>query len=122
MCDVDHRPMLVRRLVGLEKKLRVPPELRHQCEGEMQKTVEVYVKGSRVWKSARTPDFSWRNLAGRSSMTPISLDKAWGPLSPMSAKSDKAMASAPKKPRELYKAVCLGCYDDHQKIDIRPTG
>ena len=48
-------------------------------------------------------------------MTPISLGKAWGPLSPMSAKSDKA---APKKPREHYKAVCISGYDDYQKIDV----
>ncbi|RDX56460.1 hypothetical protein OH76DRAFT_1550917 [Lentinus brumalis] len=42
------RPMLERRLTRLEKKLNIPPEKRHVCEGSLKTAEEVYVEGVRI--------------------------------------------------------------------------
>ncbi|RPD66429.1 hypothetical protein L226DRAFT_479073 [Lentinus tigrinus ALCF2SS1-7] len=42
------RPMLERRLTRLEKRLNIPPENRHICEGSLQKAEDVYVEGVRI--------------------------------------------------------------------------
>ena len=42
------RPMLVQRLTRLEKRLKVPLEERHVCEGSLQTATEVNVEGVRV--------------------------------------------------------------------------
>lgn len=44
------RPMLERRLTALEKKLRVPDDERHQCEGTQEGAIHVAVVGVRVDK------------------------------------------------------------------------
>ncbi|KAI0723944.1 hypothetical protein C8T65DRAFT_714858 [Cerioporus squamosus] len=42
------RPMLERRLTRLEKKLNIPLEERHVCEGSLKAATEVYVEGVRI--------------------------------------------------------------------------
>lgn len=46
------RPGLVRRLVRLERRLRVPEEERCLCEGELRKADVVFVNAVRVWNRA----------------------------------------------------------------------
>ncbi|OCH92080.1 hypothetical protein OBBRIDRAFT_886490 [Obba rivulosa] len=46
------RPKLHRRLARLEKKLRVPEEDRHSCQGEQRKADKVEIYGVRVYRSA----------------------------------------------------------------------
>ena len=47
-CFEVFRPMLERRLTRLEKKLRVPPEECHVCEGGLKSATDVYIVGERV--------------------------------------------------------------------------
>jgi hypothetical protein len=56
-CDVTniagtavYRPMLVRRLALLEKRLKIPPDECHSCEGMLLEPDQVYLEGVRVWK------------------------------------------------------------------------
>ncbi|KAM5532088.1 hypothetical protein V8D89_014252 [Ganoderma adspersum] len=42
------RPMLERRLTRLEKKLKVPPEQCHVCEGGLKSATDVYIEGERI--------------------------------------------------------------------------
>ncbi|KDQ61078.1 hypothetical protein JAAARDRAFT_571662 [Jaapia argillacea MUCL 33604] len=50
--DVDthliFRPMLERRLTRIEKRLGIPVDERHVCEGKLRKAIEVFVEGTRV--------------------------------------------------------------------------
>ena len=64
-----HRPALVRRLARLEKKLKVPPEECHHCEGRIEESVEVFLEGVRVWNRAYS-----LSLDARSSTTPMHVE------------------------------------------------
>ncbi|KAF8582657.1 hypothetical protein K439DRAFT_1413052 [Ramaria rubella] len=44
----SYRPRLERRLTRLEKKLKIPMEERHKCDGKLKKAHEVYIEGNRV--------------------------------------------------------------------------
>ena len=51
--DVDlrspvFRPSLVQRLTRLEKRLKIPPEARHVCEGSLQIATQVSIEGVRI--------------------------------------------------------------------------
>ncbi|KAI0076777.1 hypothetical protein K474DRAFT_1644316 [Panus rudis PR-1116 ss-1] len=45
---IIYRPSLERRLTRIEKKLNIPLEERHVCEGHLAEPKEVYVEGDRV--------------------------------------------------------------------------
>lgn len=49
MCNAVHRPKLVRRLRGLETKLRVPEYERCRYEGELRKADVISFCAVRVW-------------------------------------------------------------------------
>ncbi|PCH37697.1 hypothetical protein WOLCODRAFT_113993 [Wolfiporia cocos MD-104 SS10] len=46
------RPKLERRLKTLEKKLNVPVEERHVCQGVLAEAVDTHIEGTRVWHRA----------------------------------------------------------------------
>ncbi|TFK54629.1 hypothetical protein OE88DRAFT_1653035 [Heliocybe sulcata] len=49
-CDTHlvYRPKLTRRLTTLEKRLKIPADERHSCEGELRNSEEVHTTGVRV--------------------------------------------------------------------------
>lgn len=112
-----YRPMLVRRLVCIEKKLKIPPGERHRCEGKLLKSEEIYMEGVRVRKMSEDFVASFPN--GKGSATPVTpepVNKAWGSLTPMSAKSDNTSAEGRARgPVTVRCATLILCY----RYDLR---
>ena len=92
--------MLVRRLTRLEKKLKVPPEKCHRCEGLLLESDLVHLEGVRVWKTLDGSLLEQAvHQAGRSSATPMTP----GPpnemrklATPVSVKSESTLTSSIK--------------------------
>jgi Fanconi-associated nuclease 1 len=98
--------MLLRRLARLEKKLRVPFDECHRCEGKLLESKHVYVEGIRIWKKADS--LSVESSGSMTLSTPELVNKAWGPLLPQSTKIERVSAS-PLKGKNSVMTEVLVC-------------
>ncbi|KAH9928150.1 VRR-NUC domain-containing protein [Fomitopsis serialis] len=116
------RPKLERRLTTLEKRLKVPEEERHVCEGRLEKATLVQITGTRVYhrETSLKLDLFGRNVA-RSSRAPTrnvsaqtSIPSDW--VQPTTVPLEKHPPEGP--PKWVGKSIWLGRDCEEVTVEI----
>lgn len=115
-----YRPKLTRRLTTLEKRLKVPVDERHVCEGELRKCQEVRITGVRVRHKAAslTLDQTGRLLNRPSAATQSLLSQRTLPFSQSENKPTIGKIEVGKAEKWVGKSIWHGRDGEEVTVEI----